>query len=250
LSKAKGWFKRLAGGCSFTAGTLVLTKEGLKPIEEVQEGDIVLARDESTGENVWRTVIGTFSKMHDSVLVLDIQTEAGPDSQIITTEEHPFYVQGRGWIEAGRLEQGMSLVAAERLVRLAGMTRVAEQQLAYDLTVDGAHTFFVSEQQVLVHNCPVGNMGNFFKSGLGATLKSVSQKTSRQFDGQSIYKVNKKTDNPYLRKGDQYYLDGKHKDHLEVFDKNGNARAVLNLDGSLNEVKTARALAEGRKLVD
>ncbi|MDK2600344.1 filamentous hemagglutinin [Bacillus stercoris] len=53
-------------------------------------------------------------------------------------------------------------------------------------------------------------------------------------------------DNPYLKKGDRFYLDNLHKDHLEVFDKRGNLRVVLNLDGTLNEAKTKNAI--GRKL--
>lgn len=36
--------------------------------------------------------------------------------------------------------------------------------------------------------------------------------------------------------------------HLEVFDRKGNFRIVLNLDGSINPAKTKVAAAEGRKL--
>ena len=50
----------------------------------------------------------------------------------------------------------------------------------------------------------------------------------------------------YLKKSDQFYLDGQHKNHLEVFDRRGNFKFVLNLDGTLNEAKTKAA--EGRRL--
>jgi filamentous hemagglutinin len=92
----------------------------------------------------------------------------------------------------------------------------------------------------------VGNMGEFLKQpGFGSTIKDNTQKTNQQYQGQSIYKA---TDNvgDYIKKDDQFYLDGLHKDHIEVFDKRGNFRAVLNLDGSINERKTQEA--EGRKL--
>ena len=36
-------------GC-FMAGTLVITKEGLKPIEEVKIGEYVMSRNEESGE--------------------------------------------------------------------------------------------------------------------------------------------------------------------------------------------------------
>lgn len=44
------------------------------------------------------------------------------------------------------------------------------------------------------------------------------------------------------------YLDGLHKDHLEVFEPTGEIRTVLNLDGTVNEIKLATARKQGRKL--
>ena len=49
-----------------------------------------------------------------------------------------------------------------------------------------------------------------------------------------------------INKGDQFYLDAQHKDHIEVFDKNGNFRGVWNLDGTRNLDKTEAG--KGRKL--
>lgn len=91
-----------------------------------------------------------------------------------------------------------------------------------------------------------GNMGDFLKQpGFGSTIKDNTQKTNQQYQGQSIYKA---TDNvgDYINKGDQLYLDGLHKDHIEVFDKRGNFKAVVNLDGTINRAKTDAAV--GRKL--
>lgn len=50
-----------------------------------------------------------------------------------------------------------------------------------------------------------------------------------------------------MKKGDLLYLDGFHKDRLEVFDSNGKFRKVLNLDGTINIDKTAKGM--GRKLI-
>ncbi|PEA54982.1 cytosolic protein [Bacillus pseudomycoides] len=92
----------------------------------------------------------------------------------------------------------------------------------------------------------VENMKDFFENGFGNEIKSKVSKTSKKYQGQTVYKVDKKVDNPYLKKGDQFYLDNLHKDHIEVFDKQGNFRAVLNLDGNINIEKTKKAI--GRKL--
>ena len=49
-----------------------------------------------------------------------------------------------------------------------------------------------------------------------------------------------------LRKGDYFYLDSLHWDHLEVFNKNGTFKYVLNLDGTINVSKSSKAI--GRTL--
>ncbi|WP_082001717.1 hemagglutinin repeat-containing protein [Rahnella aquatilis] len=92
----------------------------------------------------------------------------------------------------------------------------------------------------------VSNMGELLKQpGFGSTVKDNTQKTNQQYQGQSVYKA---TDDigDYIKKGDQFYLDGQHKNHLEIFDKRGNFRSVLNLDGTINQTKTDAA--KGRKL--
>ncbi|MGR1252350.1 two-partner secretion domain-containing protein [Aeromonas veronii] len=95
----------------------------------------------------------------------------------------------------------------------------------------------------------VGNMGEFFKQpGFGSQMKEHAHKTSQIFQGQSIYQA-KKPVGDYIAKGDKYYLDGLHKDHIEVFDSKGRVKAVLNTDGSYNDSKTKSAIKEGRRLI-
>ncbi|MER3126115.1 T7SS effector LXG polymorphic toxin [Bacillus pumilus] len=89
---------------------------------------------------------------------------------------------------------------------------------------------------------PVSNMNEFFNMSFGKSISNSLTKTKVKYDGQSIYKVEKRTDNQYLKKGFGLYLDALHKDHLEVIDKTGNVKYVLNLDGTLNTDKTKKAL--------
>ena len=51
-----------------------------------------------------------------------------------------------------------------------------------------------------------------------------------------------------LKVGDQYHLDTLHKNHLEVYNKNGNFTQAINLDGTVNVEKTQAGLKEGRRL--
>ena len=86
----------------------------------------------------------------------------------------------------------------------------------------------------------IANMKNFFKSNdFAKNLASNSQKTTKIYQGQSIFKMTKKLGE--IRKGDQYYLDGREKNHLEVFDAQGKSRGVYNLDGTKNLTKTEAA---------
>jgi hypothetical protein len=90
----------------------------------------------------------------------------------------------------------------------------------------------------------VGNMGEFLKQpGFGSELNNAIQKTSKIAPGDvSVYMANKKIGD-HIKEGDQIYLDKLHKNHLEVFKANGEFRAVLNLDGSYNGLKSDAAKA-------
>jgi len=92
----------------------------------------------------------------------------------------------------------------------------------------------------------VNNMKEFFETSFGQNLQGISTKTSKQFQGQSIYTVNRGAGD--FSRGDQFYLDGLHKDHIEVFDRRGNFKGVYNLDGKVNLDKTNKALSDGRKV--
>jgi len=59
-----------------------------------------------------------------------------------------------------------------------------------------------------------------------------------------VYKAT--ADTGEISRGDLFYLDGSHKNHLEVFDGNGNFKKVVNLDGSKNSDKTDAG--EGRRI--
>ncbi|WP_413741471.1 S-type pyocin domain-containing protein [Sodalis sp. RH15] len=94
----------------------------------------------------------------------------------------------------------------------------------------------------------VGNMGEFFtQQGFGSQVKEFSVKTNQQYQGQNIYKANKDIGS-HIADGDIFYLDGAHKNHLELFDSNRKIKLVLNLDGSINTRKTFEAQKEGRRL--
>ena len=233
---------------SFTEGTLVHTKRGLIPIEEVLIGDYVLSFDEETGENEYQEVVHLIQGENDYELT-GIQLDNG--EIIEATIKHPFYVDSV-WKDADDLAIQDKLFSLNEYSVIEKISMTKRETFVYNLTVDNTHTYYVGVEGVLVHNAKrdcikkVSGMGQFFKTQFGVGIKKFSRKTSRNVQGQSLYKVSKKS-GP-LKKGDYYYLDNRHKDHLEVFDKNGDFLRVLNLDGTENAAKTAAAF--GRSIKD
>ena len=92
----------------FVAGTLVLTAEGLRPIEELRIDDRVWSRDEETGELVLRRVTQLFVTPGKEILEVEV-ISSGAVEVIGTTAEHPFWVTGVGWVVAGKLSVGDEL---------------------------------------------------------------------------------------------------------------------------------------------
>lgn len=94
----------------------------------------------------------------------------------------------------------------------------------------------------------VDNMNDFFNNyEFGRRLKDNSRKTGLFYNGASIYEA---TDDigDHINDGDKFYLDSLHKDHLEVTDRYGKIKRVLNIDGSVNSDKENKALDQGRRL--
>ena len=75
------------GEC-FVAGTLVLTKEGYKKIEDIEVGDWVWSFNEATGKKELRKVLKTFVRKTHQLVYLYLGKKT-----IKTTVEHPFYVR-------------------------------------------------------------------------------------------------------------------------------------------------------------
>lgn len=153
------------------------------------------------------------------------------------------YVGGALWIVGGT---GGSLVTAPVTggASLSAIPIVGAETLAiwgHATAVGGMSIQNIMSGDNYNHKaCSVENMDEFFDTEFGSEIQNNLSKTKKRVDGQNIYKVDKKIGN--LKKNDQVYLDALHKDHLEVFDKNGKIRTVLNLDGSINLDKYYKAI--------
>ncbi len=93
----------------FSAGALIHTKAGLKPIEKIQVGDWVLSKHESgEGERDFKLVTKQFVTEDRQAIMDGIggKQADGNDkwSDLAVTLEHPIWVQGKGWKMAGDLK--------------------------------------------------------------------------------------------------------------------------------------------------
>ncbi|WP_217697942.1 polymorphic toxin-type HINT domain-containing protein, partial [Sinomonas mesophila] len=150
--------KTMAKACSFSGTTVVLMGDGSrKPIEDVNVGDKVIASDPETGEQEAKTVERRF--VHDDT-VIDLAVEGEP---ITTTEDHPFWsVTDQRFERADQLEPGEEVLGADgRTIRVSGLDLgTRRQSLAYNLSVEGIHTYHIGEQGILVHNTCATGLGN------------------------------------------------------------------------------------------
>ncbi len=70
----------------------------------------------------------------------------GVTQTVDTTDSHPFYVQGQGWVSADDLTADETLSTPDgQTATVVGTTTVAEPQgvLVYNFTVADDHTYFV-----------------------------------------------------------------------------------------------------------
>jgi len=137
---------------------LVATAAGLVPIESIEPGAIVQARNDSTGEVEWRTVTANHVRPNVPTLAIGIEDEREGSWVLTTTAEHPIYVASVGYVPAARLEAGQWLVTESggwsRVVSVASTGATAT---VFNLTVEGTENYFVGPSSVLVHNLPECN---------------------------------------------------------------------------------------------
>jgi len=134
----------------FVAGTLVSTEDGNKPIEEIKAGDLVWSENPETGEKALKRVVQTFINETDVLVHVFIG-----EQEIITTEEHPFWVEGKGWTGAAELKIG-DIVRTNNnqklLVCKLYVEKLSSPVKVYNFEVEDFHTYYVGDDSILVHN--------------------------------------------------------------------------------------------------
>jgi hypothetical protein len=139
-----------AGGLCFTEETLVLTKDGHKYIKDIKIGDEVYSQNQYTGEKGLKKVTDIFVNETDRLVHITIK-----ETEIKATPTHPFWVVDKGLVIADELEVGdnVQLYSGEVTEVISVEFELIKEHIkVYNFEVEEWHTYYVSNQDVLVHN--------------------------------------------------------------------------------------------------
>ena len=174
---AKKVLKKAFKKCCFVAGTLIDTETGLRPIEEIEIGDKVWARDEATGETALKAVTDLIQRHKRTIWEVTLTGANGEAESFETTDDHPWWIAGQGWKKTEELVAGMAVVTRDgRGMVLASIVETDRTDATYNLTVTDFETYFVGKQRVLVHNCRE-------RKGGGKNDRKISEKKLQQAQG-------------------------------------------------------------------
>jgi RHS repeat-associated protein len=147
------WLGKLNPCKCFVAGTVVQTKDGPVAIEKLKVGDLVLAKDETTGEIGLKPVLRLVRNGEKQVIRLTFLNASGKEASLGVTAEHPFMVEGQRWVAAGQLKSGDRLMTlGDGLLTVKSSMKYGIRHHTYNFEVADFHTYFVGFDGVWVHN--------------------------------------------------------------------------------------------------
>ena len=230
--------------CCFKEGTLVETEEGLKPIEEIEVGDKVLAYDEATGEQAYKPVTRLFRNETKEWYHVRVNGE-----EIVCTGGHPFYVlnaaaerqkvnyegQAEGargaWICANKLRIGDEVLLSDGSVSAIGDVQpetLTAPETTYNFEVADFHTYYVSDSKVLVHNkCTPNNSKVYSPEEIAERYNITVEQFHKQVKPEILrrvkpnYKVGKNPDIALNKVGDIAYQGAKGSKFAQGFQDTG-----------------------------
>jgi len=247
-------FNQIIVAEGFVSGTMVKTPTGYIPIDQLKENDDIISYD---FENTI-CVIDTISKIKKNRTNRIIQIKVN-DQIIEVAPEHKFYcpLAKQRWMQAQGLKQhNFILKNILELIRIDNIIEIEKEIDIYCLTVENNHNFFVSEQDIFVHNFAIPFLSaiiawfaaNFEISigvGIGGLIlaKGLSNGDAKKKAKEWGYKEDKNPPfnshgKPAFKKGQTWITpdrDGHNGGVWKEMDKKGNRKATLDDKG--NKIK-------------
>jgi len=153
-------FNNLICTQGFVQGTLIKTTTGYKTIEQIRPGDYVYCSDIKRHCAQKAVVTKITQQQSKSIVAIKIG-----DNTILSGPAHLFYLPlEQRWEQAQYLTPDHILISYHNEhVRISDVQHIYELTQLFDLTVDTHHTFFVSEQDIVVHNNVITITANLVK---------------------------------------------------------------------------------------
>lgn len=137
----------------FIAGTLIKTQNGYVPIEQLKENDLVISYDFKRASLTEDAIIGIKKEKTKKVIQLNMQ-----DQVLEVSPDHKFYcpmIKGN-WVKAKDLPVNHFLLKdVSELIKIDAIKEIDKETEVYTLSIKNNHNFFVSQQNILVHNVPL-----------------------------------------------------------------------------------------------
>jgi hypothetical protein len=134
---------------------------------------LVYTKNLATGQIELKPVIGISKKKANQFVEIIL-----PSGKLEATLKHPFYVIGKGWIEAGKLSLDDKLLDKEgNKVKVLKIKRNVGEDFVYNIAIAENHNYFIED--ILVHNDCL------------ALLKDGSRKVVSLDEAHKLYKEGK-----------------------------------------------------------
>ena len=173
---AKQAAQTCSGGVCFTAGTLIHTIHGTKPIETIDRGELVWSREEFGDKYDYLPVIATKVTPNVPIFEVKIKHDNGLEETINTTEEHPFWIDGEGWRKASILETGMKLLDkhGKATATVVSQTALDSSETVYNFEVQEFSTYHIGEMGIWVHNADCCEVDERTQKSVNKTISEAT----------------------------------------------------------------------------
>ncbi len=172
---------------SFTADTPVLTADGKEePIADVKIGDKVLATDPETGRTEARPVTALIRHSGKHTMV---DSTLADGTVLEATDHHPIWdATTRTFTDAINLHVGDQVLSDRGESLTIRAEHVYDRDLtAYNLQIDGIHTYYAGTTPVLVHNsCGPGSEFEVKTRANPGSDGGISHHLIEKVDGQTV----------------------------------------------------------------
>jgi Pretoxin HINT domain len=177
--------KRDFGCASFAADTLVWTPTGKAPIQSIFISQLVDSRHDQKWVQSPQKVSNTFNRSAPNYYQLRTEEES-----FRVTEEHPLWVQGKGWTPVKDItdEDVLAMQTGDTLVKEISKVNIPLQ--VYNFAVENTPNYFVGTSGLWAHNAKcdlkVTKNGALEPLGLGSTGRTVANNLNEQLAMKAI----------------------------------------------------------------